>query len=215
MTPRRYLLGFAPALLLGLGVVSTLGVNQQRAMPLRTPLDSVIPRTIGSYTGRDVLLSTNEEAVAGMDDYLMRNYASDTHLGFSLYVGYYERQMRGRTIHSPKNCLPGGGWDALASGEIQIKTLVGTARVNRYLLQKGRERALVLYWYQGRGRVAWNEYMVKWDLLRDAAVSRRTEEALVRVVVPVIGDQDAALDVATATAQQLIPAVAEALPAWR
>jgi EpsI family protein len=85
-------------------------------------------------------------------------------------------------------------------------------RVNRYLLQKGAAQALVLYWYQGRGRVEHNEYVLKWDLLRDAALRQRSDEALVRVVVPLAGNEAAALDLARQAAQALIPAVDAALP---
>jgi hypothetical protein len=69
----------------------------------------------------------------------------------------------------------------------------------------------VLYWYQGRGRVESNEYAVKWNLLRDAAVRQRSDEALVRVVVPVQRDGDAALALAIAASEALIPGVFEAL----
>jgi EpsI family protein len=86
-----------------------------------------------------------------------------------------------------------------------------TVIVNRYLLQNRTQQALVLYWYQGRGRVASNEYRVKWDLLRDAALRRRSDEALVRVVVPVRSGEDAAA-LAVRVAETLAPAVAEALP---
>lgn len=215
MKPRTKLLQFAPALVLGVGVLGTIGVSRQRAMPLRAPLDSVIPMTIDDYTGRDVILSDEEETVAGMDRYLMRSYTSVTDsLGFSLYVGYYRQQARGRTIHSPKNCLPGGGWDALASQEIQIQTSLGTVPVNRYLLQKNQQQALVLYWYQGRGRVTANEYRVKWNLLRDAALRQRSEEALVRIVVPIDPNRetDAAFRTAEQAARVVVPSLARALP---
>jgi EpsI family protein len=87
--------------------------------------------------------------------------------------------------------------------------------VNRYLIQNGTSRAIVLYWYQGRGRVAASEYAVKWDLLRDAALRGRTEEALVRVAVPVDGDENAeaaAFDLAARVAGSVIPSVFLALP---
>jgi EpsI family protein len=153
--------------------------------------------------------------VAGASEYLMRNYESaaapDTDW-FSVYVGYYERQTQGKTIHSPKNCLPGGGWEPLASRTEEIETAIGRVRVNRYLLQRGTEQALVLYWYQGRGRVEANEYLVKWDLLRDAVMRQRTEEALVRVVVPVNGNEAGAFDLAARAAADLIPFLQAALP---
>jgi EpsI family protein len=84
--------------------------------------------------------------------------------------------------------------------------------VNRYLLQRGQERALVLYWYQGRGRIAANEYAVKFDLLKDAALSGRSEEALVRVMVPIRGAEEESLRLATTVAEAIVPAVYRALP---
>ena len=88
--------------------------------------------------------------------------------------------------------------------------------VNRYLLSNAGERALVYYWYQGRGRVASNEYRVKWDLLRDSALRGRSEEALVRIVVPISPRMpiERADSVAGAAAVALVPAVFEALPAY-
>jgi len=85
--------------------------------------------------------------------------------------------------------------------------------VNRYLIRKGTERALVLYWYQGRGRVQANEYRVKWDLLRDAVLRRRTEEALVRVVVPLSGDdEERATQLGARIVGSVVPALARTLP---
>jgi EpsI family protein len=127
-------------------------------------------------------------------------------------VGYYDSQTQGKTIHSPKNCLPGSGWEALASSEVNIDTPAGPVRVNRYLLQNNEAQALVLYWYQGRGRVESNEYVVKWDLLRDAALRQRSDEALVRVVVPVTDGEERAFQVAAQAASLLVPAVYGALP---
>jgi EpsI family protein len=174
----------------------------------------VIPVTLLGAAGRDITISDAELAVAGVTDYLMRQYGSADSLtpAFTVYVGYYDQQMQGRTIHSPRNCLPGAGWEALASETLRIPTAGGEVVVNRYLLKKGDEQALVLYWYQGRGRVASNEYRVKWDLLRDAALRRRSDEALVRVVVPIAGSEDRALAAAVGAAGALIPALEAALP---
>jgi EpsI family protein len=204
-----------PAALLGLGALLTVGIDTQRDMPLRMPLDSMIPAELMGYSGREVIVTPQELRVAGVSSYLMRNYESaaapDTDW-FSLYVGYYERQTQGKTIHSPKNCLPGGGWEPLASRTEEIATGIGRVKVNRYLLQRGTEQALVLYWYQGRGRVQANEYIVKWDLLRDAALRQRSEEALVRIVVPVTAGEPAAFDRAARAAAEIIPSVYGALP---
>jgi EpsI family protein len=81
------------------------------------------------------------------------------------------------------------------------------------MLQRGTLRAVVLYWYQGRGRVEANEYRVKWHLLWDAAVTQRSDEALVRIVVPFERDEDAAVAFAERVAATILPAVDAALPA--
>lgn len=213
MSPRAR--QWAPAVVLVIGaLLSTLGVKSQRSLPLQASLSSTVPDSIEGFIGRDDTLETEVAQVAGVSTYLMRHFITPdtTALGFSLYVGYYERQTQGRTIHSPRNCLPGGGWEPLTNTTTIVQTPGGPVRVNQYLLQKGRQQALVLYWYQGRGRVEANEYAVKFDLLRDAALRRRSEEALVRIVVPVDSSTDRALTLATRVAGTLVPALQRALP---
>jgi EpsI family protein len=132
---------------------------------------------------------------------------------FTLYVGYYPEQMQGSTIHSPRNCLPGAGWDPLANEPTEVRFADGsTAVVNRYILQREDERTLVLYWYQGRGRIQANEYAVKLDLLRDAALQRRSDEALVRLVIPIRGDEADAHELGLRLAATVAPMVENALP---
>lgn len=212
---------WAPAVLLGGGaLLVTLGVKTQRTLDLREPLGATVPLQLGGLPGEDRRLSDIEARVAGVSAYLLRSYhdstAADTtaaRAGFLLYVGYYDQQTQGKTIHSPKNCLPGAGWEALTSSVAMVETDAGRVPVNRYLIQNGQQRALVFYWYQGRGRVAANEYAVKWHLLRDAALRRRSDEALVRIVVPIITGEAQAQDLAERVARQVVPAVRQALPA--
>jgi len=195
--------------------LATVGVKAQRSLPLRVPLADAVPAEINGLHSRNLTVSPAELKVAGVTSYLARSYErSDSagELAFSLYVGYYAQQTQGQTIHSPKNCLPGAGWEPLTNQPQQVETADGTVTVNRYLIQNGQQRALVLYWYQGRGRVAWNEYLVKWDLLRDAALLRRSDEALVRIVVPVRGSETEAATAARAAAAIIVPAVYRALP---
>ena len=86
--------------------------------------------------------------------------------------------------------------------------------VNRYLLQKDDQRTVVLYWYQGRGRVRASEYVVKWDLLRDAALRKRSEEALVRIIVPITSSEEQSFGLAERVAAEVSPALDEARPSW-
>jgi EpsI family protein len=195
------------------------GTTQQRDMPLRMSLADAVPRQFGEFSAREIEVSAEEQRVAGMSSYVMRAYENTGPEGpavlaggFSIYVGYYERQYQGKTIHSPRNCLPGGGWEPLVSSREVLDTPAGPAAVNRYLIGNGPAKALVLYWYQGRGRVAANEYLVKWHLLRDQALHGRSDEALVRIIVPVTSTEEAAYAQAVAIAGELVPSVAAALP---
>ena len=198
---------WAPPALMAIAALFTVGIDTQRSLSLRASLADVIPVEVAGHYGEDKLISDAEVEAAGVTDYLLRDYGA-----FSLYIGYYNRQLRGKTIHSPKNCLPGAGWEALASRTVQIGTPSDTITVNRYLLQREEQRALVLYWYQGRGRIQANEYLVKWDLLRDSALRQRSDEALVRIVVPIQTDEDAAFAIAAEMAAEVASALPAALP---
>lgn len=218
MSRGSHLWVWAPAALLLVGVGATQGgVREQRHMPLRAPLATSVPATIDGFQGTDLVISEAEQRVAGMDTYVLRDYARPeaeaAGESFSIYVGYYDRQTQGKTIHSPKNCLPGAGWEPLTADRSTIPTPTGPVPVNRYLIQNGAAQALVLYWYQGRGRVAASEYEVKWHLLRDQSLYGRSDEALVRIIVPVTTNEDEAFERAQKVAGTLVPAVFEALPA--
>jgi EpsI family protein len=175
---------YTPVALLGVGCLLISGIREQQRMPSREPMKAVAVQAPG-YTVTDVVVKEQERRIAGMSDYMFRAFQRDSlDAGFSVYVGYYDYQVQGKTIHSPKNCLPGAGWEQLSSS-VQTVNVGGTAHpVNRYILANKGAQAMVYYWYQGRGRTEANEYKVKWHLLRDAAIHGRTEEALVRIVVP-------------------------------
>lgn len=212
---------FAPAALLVVGCFLNFGVRAQHAAPLERPLRS-IPISLAGHQGDERTMSEDERRALGASDYLFRVFGPDSAPAFSVFVGYFENQTTGRTIHSPRNCLPGAGWQVVESGTTPVG---GGTVVNRYLLANGPSQAIVYYWYQGRGRVAHNEYRVKWDLLRDAALRRRSEEALVRIVVPIPAAPgytteawrrrvNAAEQVAQRAAREMLPLVDAVLPRW-
>ena len=211
---------WTPAAILLLGLAASIGLRGDQTEVLSAPLASAVPRTLEHYASTELTVSDEELAVARPTAYLLRAYDDSTHpadslapSGFTVFVAFYDHQTQGQSIHSPKNCLPGAGWEPLTSSVTTVATSTGAVPVNRYLLQHGQEKALVLYWYQGRGRVAANEYLVKWQLLRDSALRHRSDEALVRIIVPLRGeDQTAAERLATAVAARLVPSLFQILP---
>lgn len=174
---------FVPAAVLALGVASISGIREQLAMTPRAPIAS-LDREIAGSRSVDVTVPPEEQKVAGMSQYVMRNFGPDSAPLFTIYVGYYDRQVQGKSIHSPKNCLPGAGWEIMQTDRRVLPGGASGQTINRVLLANKGVRALVYYWYQGRGRVEASEYKVKWNLMRDAALYGRTEESLVRIVVP-------------------------------
>jgi EpsI family protein len=132
----------------------------------------------------------------------------------SLLVAWFQSQRAGTSQpHSPKVCLPASGWTTASMGEVTLATAAGAITVNRYIVVNGGQRDVVLYWYQGPRRVTAGEWEAKLWLMADALRDRRTDTALVRVVVPLgLGDDQAATGAATSFAQNLYPLLRESLP---
>jgi EpsI family protein len=172
-------------LILAAGVYSGRAGRAEALAP-RAPLVE-LPRAIGPWTGSiDVPLEQEVRDVLGVDDYINRTYVTAAGQPVNLYIGYYASQRQGDTIHSPQNCLPGAGWQPVEGGRVPLDVNGRQLTVNRYVIQKGLDRQVVLYWYQGRGRVIANEYANKFWLMLDAARLNRSDGALVRIVAPVL-----------------------------
>ena len=169
------------------GAVILARASQSERIPLRAPL-SDLPMQLSGWQGiRAEDLTPDVLAVLGVDEWINRIYhknAASPPLG--LYIGYYASQRQGESMHSPLNCLPGSGWQPVASARQTIE-MPGSApiEVNQYIVQKNGENMVVLYWYQSHGRVIASEYWGKFYMVLDAIRMNRTDAALVRVVIPV------------------------------
>jgi exosortase D (VPLPA-CTERM-specific) len=144
------------------------------------------PVTLGSWIGRRETLETVYLDELMLDDYLLADYVRAQEPPINYYIAWYNSQRAGRSGHSPRSCLPGGGWQIQSLTQRVLPGIrIGreTLRVNRVLIQLGAQRELVYYWFQQRGRVITNEYVVKWYLFWDALIRNRTDGALVRLVV--------------------------------
>lgn len=188
------------------------GVSHGERMSLRRPLRE-IPLTLGSWTGEERPLEQRIVEAAGVDDYLNRIYTDPAGNPVRLYLGYYGTQRTGDTIHSPKNCLPGSGWEPVGAGRLAIAVPNGAnIVVNDYLVEKGLDRQLVLYWYHARGRVEASEYWAKVWLVSDAITRNRTDGALVRLVTPTRDGEGRARARAVEFAQALYPHLNKFVP---
>jgi EpsI family protein len=145
-----------------------------------------LPMEFGGWQGRPgAPLDRRTQEILGADDYVSRIYTDNAGAVVSLYVGYHGTQRHGDSIHSPMNCLPGAGWIPVQSDRVSIDVGSRAIVVNRIIIQKGEERQLVLYWYQGRGRFIADEYVSKAYQFVDALRTGRTDAALVRIISPV------------------------------
>ena len=162
-------------------------------LPPRQDLAS-FPMRIGDWTGRNTSLPSGVLDVLGPGEFLTRIYLRRLDEPYmDLFVAYFPNQRTGNTIHSPQNCLPGAGWTPIESGRFQLPGPGDDPiRVNRYVLAKGADRLLVLYWYQAHGRVVASEYWAKYYLVADGIRSNRTDGALLRIVTPLARGEDAA-----------------------
>jgi EpsI family protein len=203
-------------------LLATAGIFLSNARKPETPLArtpfSEFPMNIGTWRAAvDPPLEKEILAVLGVDDYLSRVYYKPGVAGVGLYMGYYGSQRQGDTIHSPQNCLPGAGWEPLSQGRLQMTNVDGAGRditINRYLIQKGLDQQLVLYWYHGRGRVVASEYWSRALLIRDALVTNRTNGSLVRVIAPVLRKDQGNLAPAESLAQEFVRAIFPSLDSY-
>ena len=117
-------------------------------------------------------------------------------------------------FRSPKNCLPGSGWDPVRAGETTIAVPGGGRKivVNEYVIQRDQDKQLVFYWYQGRGRVIASEYAAKFWMVTDAVSKNRTDGALVRVITPMANNESAAQARLVSFTQSLFPQLDEIIP---
>lgn len=172
---------------LGLSIAALAGAQllQQREefVPSRTEFAD-FPMQLADWAGRRETMEQKYIDALKFDDYILANYVRDGSQPVNFYSAYYASQRKGESIHSPRSCIPGGGWEikSLETVNADVPGEGGNPlRINRLVIQKGEDRQLVYYWFQQRGRNLTNEYAVKWYLFWDALTLNRTDGALVRL----------------------------------
>jgi EpsI family protein len=191
------------------------GTSRGENTPPIAPLETFARGFGGWYQTAEGHVDEETQSVLKADDTLVRSYGSAKFPAqASLFVAYFKTQRTGKAPHSPKNCLPGSGWETSQADylAIDVPGVATPVEVNRYIVRKGDNRSLVLYWYQTERRVIASEYRAKVWTVADAIRYNRTDTALVRVVVPIAGDESGAERAAVDFVQALFPALRRHLP---
>jgi len=191
--PTRPLL--AATVLLVVATVASLTVTRTApVLPERATL-ATLPLSFGTWSGREEPLEDVYLDVLQVSDYLMAQFVRpDDPAPVGLWIAYYDTQTQGVAVHSPKACLPGGGWQIMSLEEHVIDGVAadgGALRVNRVEIALGEQRQLVYYWFAQRGRNLTSEFAVKWYIFQDGLFDNRTDGALVRLTTPMTDQLDA------------------------
>lgn len=141
------------------------------------------PMRVGTWGGTPIILEKKYVDALKFDDYILADFRTSGGPPVNFYVAYYQSQKKGESAHSPRTCMPGGGWEitSLEDREVEGPSQGEPMIVNRAVIQKGAQKQLVYYWFQQRGRIVTNEYLVKFYLFWDAMAKQRTDGALVRL----------------------------------
>ena len=180
----------------------------------RQPLKN-FPDQLGQWRKAqpDQLIDEPTMKVLRASDYLLRDYKMPDGQTANFYVGYYATQRDGASYHSPLNCLPGSGWTLSNPDKVMIALPNGqTFTANKYVIQNGEYKSLMIYWYQGRGRAVASEYWGKVYTVLDSVRLRRSDGAMVRVTVPLGNSEAAALELAKDLSARAAVALPEFVP---
>lgn len=190
ITPSALLRFAAPAVLLLAAALFLHARSHPETSAARLPIAD-FPRQLNGWASRDVPIAQEVRDVLGPGDFLSRIYLRPDQPYVDFFVAYFPTQRTGKAIHSPKNCLPASGWAPTESSQLDIKRPGGApVTVNRYVISKGLDRQLVLYWYQAHARVVASEYWAKYFLVADSIRMNRSDGSLVRVITPILPNEN-------------------------
>lgn len=198
------------AILLATAILLGMRSTNERIPPSQ-PL-SDFPTTVDGMTSQEVPIDSETRGVLGDGEFLSRLYTDGRQPPVQLFVAYYKSQRAGDTIHSPRNCLPGSGWDPVDFQTVRIPVPSGPPIVsNRVVVASGSRRQLVLYWYQSHGRTLASEYWARYYMVSDSIRLHRTDGSMIRLVSPVMKDKESEAD-AQARLEKFAGQIAAELP---
>lgn len=176
---------------------------------------SAIPMAEGIYSGEERRFSETSYDVLQADTTTLRRYIGAEGDVYWLFVAYFASQKYGSQIHSPKHCLPGGGWQILRHEPYELTLPDGrTLSINRLIIADRGRQQLMFYWYETRGGAISNEFGLKWDLVMNSLMLRPTDAAIVRLTLPIRAEDgvEGATRRAETFFQTFYPDIEHALP---
>lgn len=156
-------------------------------VPETQPSLDAIPLRAGAYNGEERRFADYNYEVLQADTTTLRRYVGPGGEVYWLFVAYFSSQKYGSQMHSPKHCLPGGGWLIENIDEVDMITPDGTRRVNRLTVSHGKQQQAMFYWYQTRSGAITDEFQLKWSLVKSSLLFRPTDAAFIRLTLPLIG----------------------------
>ncbi len=188
--PRPFLA--ALPIVIGIALVPHFLSERTEHVPTRMSFDS-FPMEVEEWRGTRSTIESIVIDVLKFDDYIKADYLDPSGQSVNLYVAYYDSQSKGESAHSPRTCIPGGGWQISSHDVVPVALQEGLSMpVNRLVIAMGDYKQLVYYWFDGRDRVITNEYMVKWYLFWDSLTRNRSDGALVRLTTTIPPTEDVA-----------------------
>ncbi|MBE9486179.1 MAG: EpsI family protein [Chloroflexi bacterium] len=197
--------------LLALAAVYVL-TRSEAAIPVNKPFE-LFPQKIGEW--RMVGQARFDKQVLDVlkpTDYLSRTYMSEDGHQLTLYIGYHDGGPLSGPIHSPKQCLPGSGWNRLQD---EVRSVEVNGKQIPYVsasYQKETEKQLFLYWFQVREQILTNEYALKLATAKNAILNNRRDSSFVRLSIPATENEDLARQKGAQFIQAFFPAISETLP---
>jgi EpsI family protein len=174
------------------------------------------PIEIDGWTGENLPeLTAREQQVLAADEYLLRGYRGGAGTNVVLFLAYYRSQRSGDALHSPRNCLPGAGWQPVSSNSVRIPNSASAGssfEANHYVIEKDGLKQDVVYWYQAHGRMFGNEYLGKIYLAWDGITKGRTDGALIRITAMRTPVNDQSVSAILAFARDLTSVLPSFLP---
>ncbi len=204
------------AALIALTAILLQARSRTEIIPPHLPLSS-FPEQVANWDSTEIVQDKNTLEVLGPGDFMERVFQDPNGEApyIDLFLAYFPSQRTGETPHSPQHCLPGSGW--VPEENVRVKLAVPRHKpfpANRYVIAKGDDRRLVLYWFWSHDRGVASEYWARFYLVKDAIRMNRSDGSLVRLVTPLLPGEtpDAAQQRILPFTSSVVPLLDEYIP---